>query len=50
VRPLLERGDQRVLGELLGKTNIADDARQTGDESGGLDPPDCIDRAMRIRD
>jgi hypothetical protein len=50
VGPLLERGDQCILGELLGKTNIADDAREAGDESGGLDPPDCIDRAMGIRD
>jgi hypothetical protein len=50
VRPLLERGDQRILREFLGKTNIAHDPRETGDEPGGLDPPDRIDGAMSIGD
>jgi hypothetical protein len=48
--PLLECRDQRILGELLRKTDIADDPRETGDEPGGFDPPDRIDRAMGIRD
>src|SRR5437879_10543474 len=33
-RPLLERGDESVLRELLGKTDIAYDSRETGDDSG----------------
>jgi hypothetical protein len=47
---LLERGNQCILRELLGKTNIAHDPREAGDESGGFDPPDRIDRTMDIRD
>ena len=46
--PLLERRDERVLGELLGKTDVAHDPRETGDEPGRLDPPDGIDRTMRV--
>jgi hypothetical protein len=49
-RPLLERGDQRILREFLGETNIADDPRETSDEPGGLNPPDRIDGAMGIGD
>src|SRR6266566_155769 len=41
--PLLERGDQRVLRQILRDADVADDACQTRDESGGFDPPDCID-------
>src|SRR5690242_13137931 len=48
LRPLFERGDQSVLCELLGKTDIANDAREAGDEPGRLDPPDCVDRPMCI--
>jgi len=43
--PLLERGDESVLCEFLGKTDIADDARETGDDPGRLNPPDCVDGA-----
>jgi len=45
---LFERGDQRVLCEVLGKTDIAHDPRQPGDEPRRLDPPDRVDRAMRV--
>ena len=48
LRPLLKRGDESVLGEVLGEADIADDAGQAGDEPGGFDPPDCIDCAMGI--
>src|SRR5258708_39488669 len=44
-RPPLERGDESVLGELLGEADVAHDPRQTGNEPGGLDPPDRINRA-----
>ena len=48
LRPLLERGDQSVLRELLGQADVAHDPRQTGDEPGRLDPPDRVDRAMGV--
>src|SRR4051794_19493085 len=48
LRPLLERGDESILGKILGKTDVAHDPRQTGDEPGRLDPPDRVDRAMGI--
>ena len=48
LRPLLERGDQSILGEIFSKANIAHDSRKTGDEPGGFDPPDCVDCAMDI--
>ena len=46
--PLLERRDQRVLGEVLGEADVAHDG-QPGDQPGRLDPPDRLDRAMRSR-
>jgi len=46
--PLLERGDESVLGEILGKTYIAHDAHETADEPGRFDPPDGINCAMYI--
>src|SRR5216683_3309810 len=47
-RPLLERGDERVLREILSSPDVADDASQPGYEPGRLDPPDRFDRAVRI--
>src|SRR5947208_10245956 len=47
--PALQRGDERVLREIFGNANIADDAREAGDQSGGFYPPDCVNSAMRIR-
>jgi hypothetical protein len=44
--PLLERGDERVLGQVLGHRHVADDASQPGDQPGRLDPPDGVDCAM----
>ena len=46
--PLLESGDESILREFLGKTNVTQDARETGDDPGGLDAPDCVDGAMCI--
>ena len=48
LRPLLERGDQRVLRELLGQADVAHDPREAGDEPGRLDPPDRVDRAVGV--
>ena len=47
-RPLLERGDEGILREFLGKTDVAHDPRETGDDPSRLDPPDRVDRAMCI--
>src|SRR6266576_3269481 len=48
LRPLLERGDQSVLRELFGQTHITHDPRETSNDPRGLDPPDRVDRAMRM--
>src|SRR5260221_715770 len=47
--PLLERGDERTLRKIFCKTYITDEAREGRDQSGGFDPPDCINGAMDIR-
>ncbi len=46
--PLLQGRDERVLGELFCEPDVAHRPRQSCDESGRLDPPDRLDRAMRI--
>jgi hypothetical protein len=46
--PLLERGDQRILRQILGHADIPDDACEPGNETGRFDPPDGIDRAMSL--
>ena len=38
LRPLLECGDESVLRELFGQSDIADDTSEPGDEPGRLDP------------
>ena len=48
LRPLLERRDERVLCQVLGQADVADDPRQAGDEARRLDPPDGLDRAVGI--
>ncbi len=48
LRPLLERGDERVLRELLSHADVADDAGEPGDDPRRLDPPDCFDCGMWI--
>src|SRR3989442_14049595 len=46
--PALERDDERVLRQVLGETDVARDPCEPGDELGGLDAPDGIDRAVRV--
>ena len=48
LRPLLERGDQRVLRQLLGEADVAHHAREPGDQLGRLDAPDRVDRAVYV--
>jgi len=48
LRPLLERGHEGILREFFGHADVANDARQTGNEPGRLDPPDRFDHAMYI--
>jgi hypothetical protein len=47
-RPLVKRGDERVLRKFLGEIDIPYDPRQAGDQLCLLDPEDCIDHAMCI--
>src|SRR5258708_12297229 len=47
-RPLLERRNESILREFLGKTDIAYDPRETSDDSGRLDPPDRIDGVVCV--
>ena len=46
--PLLERGDERVLRQLLGEADVAHHAREAGDELRLLDAPDRVDGVMCI--
>ena len=48
LRPLLECGDEGILGQVLGHTNITDNPCEAGYEPGRLYSPDCIDGAMGI--
>ena len=45
-RPALQRGDQRVLRQVLGEADVAHHPRQAGDQAGRLDPPDRLDRPV----
>ena len=45
-RPLLQRGDERILRDILGDSDVVHDAREAGDELGGLDSPDRVDRPV----
>ena len=46
--PLLEGRDERVLREILGKADVADDSREARDEFWRFDPPHGVDRAMGV--
>ena len=46
LRPLLERGDERILREILGETDVAHDPREAGDEPA----PTRFARRRRSRD
>ena len=47
-RPLLERGEQRVLREIFGQPDVADDTGESGNELRGLDAPDRVDGTMDV--
>src|SRR5581483_7381268 len=42
--PLFQRRDEGLLGDVLGLADVARDTGQRRDKSGGLHPPDCLDR------
>src|SRR6185436_14152701 len=44
----LESRNERIVREILGKSDVTDDTSQTGYEPGRFDPPDGIDRLVRI--
>ena len=46
--PLLERGEEGVLRQVLGQADVADDSRQAGDEPRRFDSPDRVNRAMCV--
>jgi hypothetical protein len=43
LRPLFQRGDERVLGELLGPPDVVQQVGQPGDDPGRLQFPDRLD-------
>ena len=47
--PVLERGDERLLGEILRQSHIADEADERRDQPRRLHLPDRLHRAMRLR-
>jgi hypothetical protein len=47
-RPLLQRRDEGILGELLGAPDVAHDPGDTRDEPCRLDAPNRVDSAMRF--
>ena len=49
-RPLLEGREERILRELLGGVEVADESRQPGDERGRLHLPHRVDRGLRLFD
>src|SRR5258708_29561931 len=48
LRTLFERRDESILCKILSDPDVADDPRQTGDESRRFNPPDRVDRAMSV--
>ncbi len=44
--PLLERGDDRVLGQVLGQADVAGVVGQARDQPGGFQPDDGLDRRL----
>src|SRR5262249_51220386 len=49
-RPLLERREERILRELLGGVEVADEPREPGDERGRFHLPHRVDRGVRLTD
>jgi hypothetical protein len=48
-RPLLQRRQHRVLGQLLGQPDVAHQPGQAGHDAGGFQPPDRLDPGRRVR-
>src|SRR5277367_5456497 len=48
LRPLLQRGNQSVLRQILGDADVAHHPREAGDNPGGFNPPDCVNRAISV--
>src|SRR5207237_3964906 len=48
LRPLVERGNERVLREVFGKPDVAYDAREAGDELRRFDAPNGVDGTMNV--
>jgi hypothetical protein len=46
-RPLLERGDEGILGKLLSQIDIADEPSKAADEPRRFDAPHGVDRALQ---
>ena len=47
LRPLFEGGEECLLREVFGEADVAGEARESGDDAGGLDAPDGFDGAMQ---
>ena len=47
--PLFERSDERVVSEIFGEADVADDARERRDDFGRFDAPDRVDGALWYR-
>jgi len=47
--PLFEGSDQSVLRKFFGEADVAHNARETGNNPGGLNPPNGFDGAMDSR-
>src|SRR2546430_15720597 len=46
--PALERADERILRQVLGKADVAGDPGEPGDQPGGRDAPHRLDCAMSV--
>ncbi len=46
--PLLERGHQRILCQLLGKSHVAQHSREFRNDFGRFHSPDCLDGAFDV--
>ena len=44
--PPFQRGDERVVREILGGADVAGDPREPGDQPGGFNSPDGVDGAV----
>ncbi len=46
--PLLKGGNESILGQFLCDTHIQHEPGKPGDQSGGFNPPDCLDCALSV--